>query len=164
MTCAACIRELEFRARIKKVHCASKSGGGISARRRFKTASSAAVNTCLFYWTCVKYDSYCEMFAFCLLSHFSVFMSGCEQLHWNSLLKKQAILNFYLGIIQWLDILGASQLIFKVFLLGYGQAYPIFSWPIRFQDPRNSNNSRKVLVTKLFFCIWIYVHRSHISM
>ena len=39
-----------------------KSGGGISVRlwkqpQNLKIASSATVNTCLFYWTCVKYGS-----------------------------------------------------------------------------------------------------------
>ena len=59
---------------------------------------------------------------------------------------------------------------------------PTLSRRIKFQDPWNSNNSRKVLVAKLFFaygyipirityqcifllrlCLWIYIHRSHIS-
>ena len=31
--------------------------GGISLRLWFKTASAATVNTCLFYWTCLKYGS-----------------------------------------------------------------------------------------------------------
>ena len=113
-------------------------GGGISVRLRkqpqsLKTASSATVNTCLFYWTCVKYDSsmkyllsVCSVISLfsCLavnncieiLLDFYVFLhvarsflyqSDCRTFQ-TSLLKKEAILNLYLDIIQCLDILEAN--------------------------------------------------------
>ena len=85
---------------------------------------------------CVKWWS-CEKFVFCLSSLLSVFLYGCEKLHWkyildfseflyvvrgflnqsdcrifkNSILLKQAILNMYLDIIMWLEILRACKLI-----------------------------------------------------
>ena len=144
MTCSACICELEFKGRIEKVQTVHQNiykffwktngaGGGISVRLWVKAASSATVNTCLFYWTCVKYGSsmkcllsVCSVISLfsCLavnncieiLLDFSAFLhvarsflyqSDCETFQ-TSLLKKQAILNLYLGIIQWPDILGAS--------------------------------------------------------
>ena len=102
-----------------------KSGGRHLCRLWVKTASSATVNTCLFYWTHVKYGSSVK----CLLSVFSViflfsclavnncieilldfsaflhvarsflYQSDCSTFQ-TSLLKKQAILNLYLDIIQ----------------------------------------------------------------
>ena len=62
------------------------------------------------------------------------------------ILKKQAILNMYLDIIKALDILGANELI-KCFSL---------VMVIKFEDPWNSNNSRKVLVAKFFLHMDIY--------
>ena len=53
----------------------------------------------------------------------------------NSMLMKQAILNMYLDIIMWLDILTANKLIKCFCLFSYGQIYPILSQPIGFQDP-----------------------------
>ena len=136
------------------------------------------------------------MFAFCLLSHFSVFsfksflclaVNNCIEILFDfsaffhvtrsflyqsdcrtfqtSILKKQSILNLNQDIIQWLDILGASQLI-KYFCLVMARYTPFFldQSDSKILGISNSNNSRKVLVAKLFFCIWIFVDRSHISM
>ena len=70
----------------------------------------------------------------------------------TSVLKKQAILNIYLDIIEGPDMLGTNESI-KCFYLVMGNSGmpPTLSWPIKFQVPWNSNNSRKVLVAKLFF-------------
>ena len=100
------------------------------------------------------------------------------------ILKKQAILNMYLNITQGRDIVGTNESINCFYLVMVNSEIPsILSWPVKFQDPWNSNISRKVLVAKLFFaygyisigityqcisllrlCLWIYIHRSHISM
>ena len=110
-----------------------KSRRRVSVRLWVKTAFSATVNACLFYWTCVKYGSsvkrllsVCSVISLfsCLamnncieiLLDFSAFLhvarsflyqSDCRTFQ-TSLLNKQAILNLNLGIIQWLDILGAN--------------------------------------------------------
>ena len=34
------------------------------------------LDICVVWW-------FCEMFVFCLSSHLSLFLSGCEQLHYN---------------------------------------------------------------------------------
>ena len=70
----------------------------------------------------------------------------------TSILKKQAKLNMYLDIIEGLDILGTNESIkcFCFVIVNSGMP-PTLSWPIKFQDLWNSNNSRKVLVAKLFF-------------
>ena len=118
-----------------------KSGRRVILRLWVKTASSATVNACLFYWTCVKYGSSVK----CLLSVCSVislfsclavnncieilldfsaffhvtrsflYQSDCRTFQ-TSILKKQAILSLNLDIIQWLDILGTRELI-KYFYL-----------------------------------------------
>ena len=69
-----------------------------------------------------------------------------------SVLKKQAILNMYLDIIEGPDMLGTNEPIkcFCLVMVSSGMP-PTLSWPIKFQVPWNSNNSRKVLVAKLFF-------------
>ena len=110
-------------------------GGDICVRLQFKTASSAAVSTCLFYWTCVKYVSsvkcllsvcsaislfscldvnncieiLLDFLAFLHVARSFLYQSDCMTFQ-TSLLKKQAILNLYLEITitQWLDILGAN--------------------------------------------------------
>ena len=102
----------------------------------------------------------------------------------TSILKKQAIWNIYLEFLEGLDILETNELIKSFCFVMVNLGIPsTFSWPIKFQDPWNSNNSRKVLAAKLFFaygyisiaitypciclwrlCLWIYIHRSHISM
>ena len=113
-------------------------GGGISVRlqkqpQSLKTASSATVNTCLFYWTCVKYGSsmkcllsvcsvislfsclavnncieiLLDFYAFLHVARSFLYQSDCRTFQ-TSLLKKEAILNLYLDIIQCLDILGAN--------------------------------------------------------
>ena len=102
----------------------------------------------------------------------------------SSILKRQAILNMYLDIIEGIEILGTNESIkwFCLVMLNSGMP-PTLYWPIKIQDSGNSNNPRKVLVAKLFFaygyvsigityqciflsrlCLWIYIHRSHISM
>ena len=84
----------------------------------------------------------------------------------TSILKKQAILNMYLDIIEGLDILGTNELI-KCFCLVMvnSEMPPTLSWLIKFEDPWNSNNSRNVFVIKLFLTYgYIYIHRSHVSM
>ena len=70
----------------------------------------------------------------------------------DSVLKKQAILNMYLDIIEGPDMLGTNEPIkcFCLVMVSSGMP-PTLSWPIKFQVPWNSNNSRKVLVAKLFF-------------
>ena len=45
--------------------------------------------------------------------------------------------------------------------IGFGQLYRALTWPIRFEDSWNSNNSRKVI--KFFLCIWILMERSYKS-
>ena len=76
------------------------------------------------------------------------------------ILKKQAILNMHLDIIEGLDILGTNELI-KCFCLVMvnSEMPPTLSWLIKFEDPWNSNNSRNVLVIKLFLAyIYIYIY------
>ena len=113
-------------------------GGGITVSLRkqpqsLKTASSATVNTCLFYWTCVKYGSsmkcllsvcsvislfsclavnncieiLLDFYAFLHVARSFLYQSDCRTFQ-TSLLKKEAILNLYLDIIQCLDILEAN--------------------------------------------------------
>ena len=112
-----------------------KQMGGNSVRVWIKTASSAAINTCLFYWICVYGGSVkclfssCPVFSlfFCLAVNncigniFYIFLNSCMWLEVfltnqtaglkNSILMKQAISNMYLDIIMWLDILRANKLI-----------------------------------------------------
>ena len=54
-----------------------------------------------------------------------------------SVLKKQAILNMYLDIIEGLDIPGTNQLIDYVFLLGYGQLRNVPNFVLTNQIPRS---------------------------
>ena len=69
----------------------------------------------------------------------------------TSILKKQAILNRYLDIIEGLDVLGTNELIKCSCLVMVNSGMPpTLSWLIKFKDPWNSNNSRKVLVGKQF--------------
>ena len=58
----------------------------------------------------------------------------------------------YLDIIEGLDILGTNELIkcFCLVMVNSGMP-PTLCWQIKFEDHWNSNNSRKVLVAKLFF-------------
>ena len=159
-------------------------GEGIGFRIWVKTASSATVNMCLFYWTCVVWCGSVKCpFSVCLvISLFSCLaVNNCignmldfpEVLHaarsflnqsdcrtfQTSILKKQAILNRYLDIIEGLDVLGTNELIKCSCLVMVNSGMPpTLSWLIKFEDPWNSNNSRKVLVAKLFFAYgYIYI-------
>ena len=133
-------------------------GGGISFRlqkqpQSLKTASSATVNTCLFYWTCVKYGSSVK----CLLSVCSVislfsclavnncieilldfsaffhvtrsflYQSDCRTFQ-TSIFKKQAILNMYLDIIEGIDILGTNKLIVSGWLWSGMANFVLNNW------------------------------------
>ena len=106
---------------------------------------------------------FCEMFLFCLFSHLffpvwlwttaleicQIFLNFCIWLeifsiNQTSILKKQAILNMYLDIIEGLDILGTNKSIkcFCLVMVNWGMP-PTLSWTIKFQGPWNSNNSGK---------------------
>ena len=131
---------------------------------------------------------FCEMFVFCLSSLLSVFLPGCEELHWkcmldfsefllvargilnqsdcrtfeNSMLIKQGILSMYLDIITWLDILRANELIkcFCLVMVRHTQLY------------LNQLDSKiiEIAATQDKFYHWfiflhmIYIYRSHKSM
>ena len=177
---SACICKLEFRARIKKHikmfrNFSKKSGGRYWFRdlgQKNQQSTSA-----YFIGPVCSIVRFCEMFLFCLfiISLFSCLaVNNCignmldfpEFLHLGrsflnqsacrtfqtSILKKQAILNMYLDIIKGLDILGTNDSIkcFCLVMINSGMP-PTLTWLIKFQDPWNSNNSRKVLVAKLFF-------------
>ena len=77
------------------------------------------------------------------------------------MLMKQAILNMYLDIFMWLDILRASELIKCFYLVMIKHT----------QLCLNQSDSKiteipviQFLVTELIFCIWVYIHRSYKSM
>ena len=153
MFCSACICKLEFRARIKKHikmfrNFSKKSGGRYWFRdlgQKNQQSTSA-----YFIGPVCSIVRFCEMFLFCLfiISLFSCLaVNNCignmldfpEFLHLGrsflnqsacrtfqtSILKKQAILSLNLDIIQWLDILGASELIkyFYVFVARHTQFF-----------------------------------------
>ena len=56
-----------------------REAGGNGVSVGVKTASSKKSNICLVNWIC-------EMCFLCLCSHLSIFLSGCEQLHWKYML------------------------------------------------------------------------------
>ena len=71
----------KYKLRIKMLR-----NSGISARVLVKKASLATINLqvvlldlCVVWW-------FCEMFVICLSSYLSVFLSPCEQLHWELML------------------------------------------------------------------------------
>ena len=115
---------------------------------------------------------FCEMFLFCLFNHLFFSLSDCEQLHWKYLRFPEFLhlarnflnqsncktSNFHTQETSYIKYVPrhyrgtrhSRNQCFCLVMVNSGMP-PTLSWPIKFQDPQNSNNSRKVLVAKLFF-------------
>ena len=108
----------------------------------------------------------CEVFVFCLSSHLSFFLSGCKEVHWKYML---VFLDFYFWLEKQLSYIKHAPRYCRVTnslsaSVWFWSGMPNFSEPMRFQESWKSNNSKKVLVNTIFFCIWIYIYWSLKSM
>ena len=147
---------ISFRIWVKRINnqhllilldlCVVLSG---SMKCSFSVCSVISLFSCLAVNNCI--GNMLDFPEFLHLGRSYLNQSACRTFQ-TSILKKQAILNMYLDIIKGLDILGTNDSIkcFCLVMINSGMP-PTLTWLIKFQDPWNSNNSRKVLVAKLFF-------------
>ena len=105
-----------------------------SVKCSFSVCSVISLFSCLVVNSCIR--NMLEFPEFLHLTGRFLNQSDCRTFQ-ISVLKKQAILNMYLDIIEGLDIPGTNQLIDYVFLLGYGQLRNVPNFVLINQIPRS---------------------------